>query len=208
MGQQALQDEILIVDLESTCWEFHPPPGEESDIIEIGVAHLDIQTLQTTKNWNVTVLPKRSKVSDFCTKLNGHTQKGLEMTGVSLTDAFDNLIAEKSKLRPWASWGNYDRNKIEADCKFFGIRNPMSVRHLNVKTLFAWSLGLEREVGMDRALEMIKQPLEGKHHSGKDDAKNIAKILGWMLASVRRARQNVEFLYFAAANCGMKEPPK
>ncbi|MEK3793401.1 hypothetical protein MKX42_16845 [Paenibacillus sp. FSL R7-0204] len=31
---------------------------------------------------------------------------------------------------------------------------------------------------MERALTMLKLPLEGTHHRGIDDAKNIAKIFG------------------------------
>ncbi|HWO78436.1 MAG TPA: 3'-5' exonuclease, partial [Bacillus sp. (in: firmicutes)] len=37
-------------------------------------------------------------------------------------------------------------------------------------------IGKERGVGMARALEMLKLPLEGTHHRGIDDARNIAKI--------------------------------
>jgi len=34
---------------------------------------------------------------------------------------------------------------------------------------------------MSGALEMLNMPLEGTHHRGVDDAKNIAKILRWIL---------------------------
>ena len=29
-------DRILVVDIEATCWEGNPPPGQTSEIIEIG----------------------------------------------------------------------------------------------------------------------------------------------------------------------------
>jgi inhibitor of KinA sporulation pathway (predicted exonuclease) len=34
---------------------------------------------------------------------------------------------------------------------------------------------------MAGALELLDIPLEGTHHRGVDDAKNIAKILSWIL---------------------------
>lgn len=39
-----------------------------------------------------------------------------------------------------------------------------------------WENDRKRGVGMERALSMLELPLEGTHHRGIDDAKNIAKI--------------------------------
>ena len=38
-------DQILVVDVEATCWEGDPPPGQISEIIEIGLCVLDVATL-------------------------------------------------------------------------------------------------------------------------------------------------------------------
>jgi inhibitor of KinA sporulation pathway (predicted exonuclease) len=177
MSRDAMADEILVVDLESTCWEKNPPPGQTSDIIEIGVAHLNRADLKITKNWNVLVIPKRSTISEFCTKLNGVTEEDIKISGVSLEVGFENLIASYSLQRTWASYGNYDRKKMEDDARTLGFRYPMSPRHINVKTLFAVLMDLPKEVGMAEALKLMDIPLVGRHHSGKDDASNIAKIL-------------------------------
>ena len=37
-------DKIIVIDLEATCWEGDPPPGQESEIIEIGLCILDVAT--------------------------------------------------------------------------------------------------------------------------------------------------------------------
>ncbi|WP_255373860.1 hypothetical protein [[Flexibacter] sp. ATCC 35208] len=37
----------------------------------------------------------------------------------------------------------------------------------------------DRPVSMQKALSMLKISLEGAHHRGMNDAKNIAKILHW-----------------------------
>lgn len=57
----------------------------------------------------------------------------------------------------------------------------LSVHHINVKTLFALKNKLGHEQGMAGALAMLNIPLEGTHHRGVDDAKNIAKILNKIL---------------------------
>ena len=38
-------DQILVVDVESTCWDGPPPEGEESEIIEVGLCMVEVQSL-------------------------------------------------------------------------------------------------------------------------------------------------------------------
>ncbi|MEK6238124.1 MAG: exonuclease domain-containing protein, partial [Planctomycetales bacterium] len=89
------------------------------------------------------------------------------------------------KNRLWASYGDYDRNQIERNCKDLGVGYPFGKTHLNVKNLFAAAMGLPREIGMDGALQRLNIPLEGTHHRGHDDAWNIALILATVLKASR-----------------------
>uniref|UniRef100_UPI00404A4F30 hypothetical protein n=1 Tax=Flavobacterium sp. TaxID=239 RepID=UPI00404A4F30 len=41
--------------------------------------------------------------------------------------------------------------------------------------------GLIKKAGMNVVLEILQIPLEGTHHRGVGDAKNIGKILHWCL---------------------------
>ena len=70
---------------------------------------------------------------------------------------------------------------MKKQCKIRGVEYPLSQNHINVKTLFFEVKGLNRKVGMNGALDILEIPLEGTHHRGIDDAKNIAKILNWCL---------------------------
>ena len=54
-----------------------------------------------------------------------------------------------------------------------------------MKNLFAIAKGWNKEVGMDKALEYLGIDLEGTHHRGIDDARNIAKIAHEVLCSAR-----------------------
>jgi inhibitor of KinA sporulation pathway (predicted exonuclease) len=170
-------DHILVIDVEATCWEGEAPPGQENEIIEIGVCPLELSSGKRLEKRSILVRPSRSSVSAFCTKLTTLTQSQVD-SGVSFKEACDQLRKQyQSRDRVWASFGDYDRNQFERQCKSFNIPYPFGPRHLNVKTLFALSCSLPVEVGMAQALELLNIPLVGVHHRGDDDAWNIAGIL-------------------------------
>ena len=178
-------DAIIVVDIESTCWKKEPPPGEESEIIEVGVCLLDVASATPKEKESILVKPQRSRVSKFCTELTTLTQEQVDK-GVSFAQACGVLKSKyKSPQRVWASYGDYDRNMFEKQTLSRDIKYPFGPRHINVKTLFALAYNLEKEVGMPAALEILKIPLEGTHHRGGDDAWNISKILGKLLLQTR-----------------------
>jgi len=174
-------DQIIIVDIEATCWPGTPPEGQESEIIEIGVCLVDIASTQRLEKRSILVKPERSKVSEFCTELTTLTPKMVNK-GVSFEQAC--LILEReylSKRRAWASYGDYDRSLFQHQCETHKVQYPFSNSHINVKTLFAIMQALPYEVGMTRALEIMGLELEGTHHRGHDDAWNIANIFSKLL---------------------------
>lgn len=183
-------DRILVVDIESTCWEKAPPPGETSDIIEIGICELDVTRLERLGKRSILVRPTRSEVSEFCSQLTTITSE-MVRDAPSLADAVKTLRDEYgSRDRLWASWGDYDRRQFERVCKDLGVSYPFGQSHLNVKSLFAVTLGLRREVGMEQACSILGRSLEGTHHRGHDDAWNIAGILAELLAAKRDLASN------------------
>ncbi len=174
-------DRIVVIDVESTCWEGAPPDGEESEIIEIGVCTLDVASAQRAGREDILVRPARSRVSPFCTSLTTLTQEQVD-AGVPFAETCAHLQrAYGTRDRVWASYGDYDRRQFERQCAAFGVPYPFGPGHLNVKTLFALVHALPREVGMDGALELLHLPLEGTHHRAGDDAWNIARILATLL---------------------------
>lgn len=178
-------DHIIVVDIESTCWDGSPPPGEVSEIIEIGVCPLELSTGRRLGKRSILVRPARSRVSEFCTRLTTLTQEQVD-SGVTFTVACEILRREyQSRERVWASYGDYDRTMFQSQCAATGVQYPFGPRHVNVKTLFAIARGLAHEVGMGESLGLMNVPLEGTHHRGDDDAWNIAGILGALVARLR-----------------------
>lgn len=169
---------MLVVDVESTCWEKDSDrgPDEVSEIIEIGVTLINLSTLDIESTESILVKPINSSVSEFCTSLTTLTQSQVD-EGITFQVAC-NLLRSKyvADQRTWGSWGDYDRNMFEKQCANLGIRYPFGIRHINLKNQFAVLRGLSKELGMDRALQSIGMELEGTHHRGSDDSKNIAKL--------------------------------
>ena len=182
---------ILVVDVEATCWEGPPPPGQQAEIIEIGYALLDAPAREVREGGSLLVRPQRSRVSAFCTALTTLTPEMVD-GGVTF-DAACRFLTETldARSRTWASYGDYDRQQFARQCAAFGVPYPFGEAHLNVKSLFAQAHGLPREVGMAAALKLLERPLTGTHHRGGDDARNIAGILADLLSPAPESRRGI-----------------
>ncbi|MGV9590966.1 exonuclease domain-containing protein [Streptomyces tendae] len=172
---------LNVIDLEATCWDGQPPPGEVGEIVEIGLAVVDLHARERVGRHRILVRPTRSRVSAFCTELTGITQAEAD-GGVSLAVACDTLVREHGAgARPWASWGDYDRKQFVRQCAADGVPypfgHPAERAHTNAKAVFTEAHGLRRRPGMAQALEIAGLPLTGRHHRGVDDAWNIAALV-------------------------------
>lgn len=173
-------DQIIVIDIESTCWE-EPQIDNTSEIIEIGISPIETKTGNVLDTRDIIVKPQHSKVSEFCTRLTTLTQEDVD-SGTSLKDTCDILANEyDSKRHVWASYGYYDKNQFELQCKRDNIEYPFSRAHINVKILFAVTYSLKRDIGMAKALKKLGMPLIGTHHRAGDDSRNIANILSKIL---------------------------
>mgnify|MGYP001222818964 CR=1 FL=1 len=80
-------DEIIVVDIESTCWDRKTPDRlQESEIIEIGVCVINVAELTITHNEGIFVLPQNSTISQFCTNMTTITQEMLNESGIAFID--------------------------------------------------------------------------------------------------------------------------
>lgn len=178
-------DKILVIDVESTCWLDGPPPGQESEIIEVGLCLLDVASGRRDLKRSILVRPEYSTVSPFCTELTSLTQAHVR-EGVSFAEACAILQNEyASGQRVWASYGDYDRRQFAHQCRVRGVPYPFGPSHINVKNLFALYRRLPHEVNLVQALKFQGWELEGTYHRGDDDAWNIARILALLLYKLR-----------------------
>lgn len=189
MSNRKRIDKILVVDIECTCWdrEIGTPDLMKSEIIEIGIAEVETEGMTIKRSGSLIVKPTMSSVSPYCTALTGWTQDAVD-AGIPLSVACGTLERQyQSRNVPWASWGDYDRKMFERNCGRLQVEYPFGPRHINLKTMAAIIFGWDEEIGMDRALERLGMALEGQHHSGVDDAKNIARIFAKLILGHRKS---------------------
>lgn len=147
-----------MIDIEATCWDGQPPLGAVSEITEIGLTVVDLDAAERVARHRILVRPARSTVSAFCTELTGLTQAEVD-TGVSFAEACRLLASEHgSGIRPWASWGDYDRNQFTRQCRATGTPSPFGHRHTNAKLPFTSAYGLRKRPGMAQALKVAGLP--------------------------------------------------
>src|ERR687887_395734 len=100
-------DEIVVIDVEATCWQGAPPPGQTQDIIEIGVCRLDVATAARGARDSLLVRPTGSEVSPYCTALTTLTPE-LVAGGLPFAEACAALAdRHETRQRAWASWGDF-----------------------------------------------------------------------------------------------------
>lgn len=172
---------LLIVDLEATCWDDREQSIETMEIIEFGCAVYDLDGHAVLGSYSQLVRPiLNPQLSEFCTELTSITQTMIN-AAPPYPAAVDNLDewTKRFDLVAWGSWGQFDYNQVEADKKKHGIAPLLfDLPHLNIKKLWQQTTGYgKRRAGLGGALKALGYEFEGTHHRGIDDACNIARIL-------------------------------
>lgn len=166
----------IIVDLEATCWE--EKKGRTNEIIEIGAVCID-ENQQILDEFMMIVKPVvHPTLSDFCVQLTSITQEMVDNGTyfyLALTQFLD-WIQKFDNEYFICSWGYYDRVQFQNDCALHQLDASWVENHISLKHQYAKIKHLRRPIGMKNALKQEKIPLDGTHHRGIDDARNISKI--------------------------------
>ncbi len=173
---------ILVIDLEATCDEGDGLPAADMEIIEIGAVWATAEG-NVINEFQALVRPMvRTQLTPFCRQLTG-----IEQADIDAAELFPSAAAALTSFAQrhqamgalWGSWGQYDRKQLAQDCERHGIPDPPTgFTHVNLKRQFAKNRKI-KEVGMAKALQLVGLSLDGTHHRGLDDARNIARLLLW-----------------------------
>ena len=176
---------LLVVDLEATCDDRNRKPSlvpkEEMETIEIGAVLVETRTLEKVDELGIFVKPVRHPtLTDFCKQLTSITQRDVDAAPLfpEAAASVARFLAGRRAL--FCSWGDYDKKQLAQDAAFHKMRLPFGQEHLNLKKRFSEQLGEPKRFGMDGALARVGLALEGTHHRGIDDARNIARLLPWI----------------------------
>lgn len=178
------QDYYLIVDLEATCADDKSIARQKMEIIEIGAVLLNAKTLTLEGEYQTFIKPiLNPQLTDFCKSLTSISQQDVDEAPI-FPDAVKNF---QSWLYPFGSylfcsWGDYDRHQFKQDCRLHHVGYPFPGGHLNIKKAFSVLIDSKKKFGMAGALAHLGLELEGTHHRGIDDARNIARIVQTVLS--------------------------
>jgi inhibitor of KinA sporulation pathway (predicted exonuclease) len=178
---------VLVIDIEATCWRGKPPPGEQREVIEIGLCAFDLERGQPGFTRSILIKPQCSTISEFCTELTSITPE-MAAKGMLFNEACTLLRRDYDSLnRVWVSWGKDDRHMFQMQCADSRVTYPFGPQqHIDLRRLFAQLQRTDtrvkiRQVGLKAALELMDLQYEGTAHRGVDDAYNTARLLAAMV---------------------------
>ncbi|GAB5418049.1 MAG: exonuclease domain-containing protein [Crocinitomicaceae bacterium] len=166
----------IILDLEATCWEDRSIK-RRSEIIEIGAVKIN-EEKEIVDEFCAFIQPSlHPELSEFCTELTTITQEdvdGAETFERVIRNFWEWINLDEDYLL--GSWGMYDRNQFRKDCELHELSTEWLRRHISLKHQYTKIKNMKRHAGMKGALWMEGIELQGTHHRGIDDARNISKI--------------------------------
>lgn len=184
--RSSMWSHYLVLDFEATCDRNDPTQKSWSEIIEWPCVLLDVSTLETVGEFRSFVRPTgRPNLTEFCTELTSITQP--QVDGAPTLDEVLKLFnkwlpnvlgtEDLSRVLP-ITCGEPDLSSmLPRECARKQLPMPrVLTRYCNVKKPFA-ELLCAKAGGMSAMLRRLNLPLVGHHHSGIDDARNIARIV-------------------------------
>ncbi len=169
----------IIVDLEATCWDRATQTERKpNEIIEIGAVCVNEQK-EIIGEFMAFVKPiLNPTLSDFCVSLTTITQEQVDNAEYFplVCSNFQTWIEGFDSAYFLCSWGNYDKGQFRHDCLLHNLPIEWLENHISVKHQYGKIRSKIGLVGMGKALKAEGFELEGTHHRGIDDARNISKI--------------------------------
>ena len=183
-------DYYLVLDFEATCENGRKMKPQE--IIEFPVLKLNASTHEVESTFHSYVQPTvHTALTPFCTELTGITQDMVDGQPVlaDVMKQFHKWMSDNGLLEPdvsscFVTCGDWDlKSMLPRQCSYFKIPIPAYFRRwVNIKRVYEEVTGQPAK-GMAAMLRGLGLRLDGRHHSGIDDSKNIAKILVKLLST-------------------------
>ncbi|MEO0733307.1 MAG: 3'-5' exonuclease, partial [Bacteroidota bacterium] len=143
---------FIVYDIEATCWEGRPP-GMVQETIEIGACELDGYG---TINGYFSRLIKpvvHPQLSYFCQRLTNIDQAEINRARdfSRVVRDFTDWIDVDGEDYLLASWGDFDRKQLMADCQLHRLEDYWLDEHINLKKQYQEIKGLPKPRGLKSA---------------------------------------------------------
>ncbi|KAJ1953453.1 ERI1 exoribonuclease 3 [Dispira parvispora] len=192
---------LIIIDFEAT---FDPPTAHggngrrpcNQEIIEFPMVVFDLRMNKVVDEFHHYVQPvHRPQLTRACVESTGIEQRVVDQAS-TFPSVFDDALMFITEydmraraaggIFTFVTFGDWDlRKMLPLQCRLSGIQPPAYFRRwINMKKAFAEQFEFQAgsPVGMRDMLTRLQLPFIGKHHSGIDNARNVASALKRMIA--------------------------
>ena len=167
----------ILYDLEATCWLGRPPVGN-NEIIEIGAYKVNGYG-EVVGIFSEYVKPVHNPtLSGFCKKLTS-----IQQHNVDTAYKFDRIIEEFMEWFGYdddeyylISWGENDKQLFRQDCELYNIEHSWLKNCVNLKPSYQILTGMNKQIGLKKAIEREEIDFEGQQHRAINDAFNLTKL--------------------------------
>ena len=178
-------DFFLVLDFEGAFIDDEGSPNV-TEVIEFSVLKINATTLRTESEFHTYVQPIiHPRLNSKCTEITGITQGMVDGKPIlpDVLKQLDDWMKSEGLLSPkvkfiFVTCGDWDlKSCISTNCDYLKLEyQDYLKRWINIKTYFGDLMG-KKGFGMKSMLEDLGLSLDGRHHSGIDDCRNITKIL-------------------------------
>jgi len=178
-------DCFVVLDFEATCSD-NSTSTTPQEVIEFPSILVDANTRTVVSVFQVYVKPIfHPQISKFCTELTGITQEQVD-AGIPFLEAMkkhkdwlDSHVKFSEPNFTFVTCGDWDlKTMLPMQCSLLGEKVPQYFKNwVNLKIPFSQFIKCKKVNGMTDMLAKLNLELIGRHHSGIDDCKNIARIL-------------------------------
>lgn len=183
-------ERILYFDLELTCWDSPPPPGMITEIIEIGIVEMELETLAILREKAFFVRPRRWEITQKCTDITGITASDIQ--NASPLEEVLPLIQQQfdPAAKSSCAWGD-DHSTLSRKCKSMGLTNPFR-RFIDLSKAFQGALAIKDSPSLAAALDIMGMSFDGVPHGALPDARNLAHLHAALLRRMRRLADPIQ----------------
>ncbi|CAF3512201.1 unnamed protein product [Rotaria socialis] len=195
-------DYYCVLDFEAVCHQVNsslkrPAPNDIWEIIEFPICLLSAETNTIIDIYHSYVRPSiKTTLNDVCISITGITQSIVDsfptfdivweqVQQFLLKHSLISLAHHNSSCHSftWITCGNWDlKTMLPLQLKQSRLDRPKFINEfINIKELYMEYYSSTRIRGMKDLLKKLNLKLEGRHHSGIDDTKNITKIAQWFI---------------------------
>ena len=173
--QHIQQRKFAVMDIEATCQEKGKIRPQE--VIELPILLIDPEAdSKLIDTFHVYIKPTMNpQLTDFCKELTGITQEQVD-EGIHVTEAI-------TKATEWMTKHLGDKIPLVCTCGDWDVlhlKEELSRHNYPPPIWMETWCNIKKAAGggtMMQMLEILRINHEGRHHSGIDDTKNIARIV-------------------------------